>query len=73
MKELIGKTELNMNELDQVAGGTWTVDTLTEEERAQWRALLQEALMQDLCLILWQQWRKSMLTRQNWTLSTGNK
>ena len=42
MKELIGKTELNMNELDQVAGGTWTVDTLTEEERAQWRALLQE-------------------------------
>ena len=43
MKELLGNKALNMDELNQVVGGRWNKDTLTEEERTEWLALHKEA------------------------------
>ena len=36
------RMNLNMEDLVMVTGGSWGIETLTEEERTEWKALLKE-------------------------------
>ncbi len=38
------RMNLNMEDLEMVSGGTWTIDTISEEERAEYDALNLECM-----------------------------